>query len=254
MPYPLEFRPNTLVHTFDNSGLLIKAASPCQLFRPMLGLELNGLPANWDRVPDPGSVILRFSIQDSGFAHQLVGPQHWQQSDKPFFYLNEDPIIDYWDVLDGICWTSSPDDILSGFASKRLPVQDSATFVAIGVGGPTALLSNPRIEFGRVYRRTFVAGAQEWYNLYPQAGDLYEYVTLSETIPGPAYVTVKGMVGTVQNPTGGWTTGGGSNAFSAPSPFLAHGPVHWIQFNNTTGVDSDTIFTFQRVVSQTRKV
>lgn len=252
--YPLEFRPNTLVHTYKNDGTLSKAAAPCQLFRPMLAFELNGLPANWDRNFNPGAAILRFAIADATFAHQAVGPPHWQQTDMPFFTLNEDPFGDIWDVTDAVCWSSSPDDILSGFASKRLPFQDPATFIALPPGGIAANLANPRIELGRTYQRAFPIAANEWYNLYCSAGNLYEFVIISETIPGPAFVTVKGLNGTVQNPSGGWSSGGAANQYSAASPFLAHGPVTWVQFNNTTGVASNTIFQFSRVLSQTRKV
>lgn len=253
--YPLQFRPNTLCHTYDTNGTLIKAAAQIQLFRPMLGLEFNGLPANWDKQTEPGACILRFAVADSGFAHQVVGPTRWQQTDMPYFTLNEDPSAEKWYVTDGVCWSASPDDILSGFASKKLPNQDASVYTALGTGGPSASLLNRRLEFGRVYRRSFLAGNSEWFNLYPQAMNQYAYQTLSETIPGPAYVTVKGFDGTVQNPSNRWTTGGGASVFvGSVATTLVQGPVVYVQFNNTTGVDSDTTFVITRWLAQARKV
>lgn len=253
--YPLQFRPNTLVHTYDSAGVLIKGASPCQIFRPMLGLEFNGLPANWDRNIMPGSCILRFAIQDSGFAQLHVGPPNWQQINMPFFTLNEDPWNESWYVTDALAWTSSPDDILAGFASKRLPTQDASSQVLLPAGGATPSLANPEIQFGRVYLRSFPVGADEWYILHPQPGQEYDFMTLSETIPGPAYVTVQGWDGTVQNPSNRWSTGGGASRYNPfPLTGISEGPVHYIRFANTTGVASNTVFVFLRGLRGTRKV
>lgn len=253
--YPLQFRPNTTCATYLNSGALSKITAPCQIFRPMLSLEFNGLPANWDRQSQPGACLLRFAIADSAFANQFVGPPHWQQIDMPYFILSEDVNNDIWDVTDALRWTSSPDDILAGFASKRLPTQDGSALTLLPAGGGAASFANPEIHFGRVYLRSFPAGADEWYNLYPQPGQAFDYMTLSETIPGPAYVTVRGYDGTVQNPNLRWNTGGGASV-AVPFPFTAFssGPIHYVNFSNTTGVDSNTVFTIGRSLLAQRKI
>ncbi len=248
--YPLQFRPNGLCEVFTPGGVSLATNVDLQIMRPMLGLRFNQLNPDLDFFAQAGGVVLRFVLQNQDFANLFVGPPHWRMPSFPFFLRNEDFNFDPWYVLDAVPWDDplGGDQLLAGFASKKMAVKDAA--VPIAAVALAMADNNPIVDLGVTYSAHIIRSTQNWYRFPCIAGQCVGAQITTRTAGG-ANMTLKIMGGSPIVPVALMTSGAAAEAVYTLTTFVSStGPWQWLEIiSNDAAIDKD----YEFVVSRSRQ-
>lgn len=106
--YPGKFKPSTHVTVNDHFGHT-EAGLFCQIYKPLLGLSLNGPQSSiiGHALPNMAATIIRALVRvPMGSALQIKpGPGYWIAGAAPTMVLDEDPNHEDWIWMDAVPWT-----------------------------------------------------------------------------------------------------------------------------------------------------
>lgn len=245
--YPLQFRPNGTCEVFAPDGTSLATGVDLQIMRPLLGLRFNQLNPDLDYLASSGGQILRFVVQDADFAGLFVGPPHWRAPSFPYFVRDEDLNSEKWYVLDGIPWDDpgGGDQLLAGFASKRMAVADTA--VAIAAVALTMADNNPLVELGVKYSAHIIRSTHNWYRFPCIAGQCVGANITTRTAGGNNF-TLKINGGSPIVPVALVTSGAAAEAVYSLTTFASSsGPYQWLEIiSNDAAIDKDYEFIVHR--------
>jgi len=160
MPYPIEFRPNTICDVFDADDNSVDTGVSIQLFRPLLAYRTNKLDDDNRERNVPGGQLHRFVIQSDLVAELAYGPPNWASFGFPYYVLSEDTLGSKWAITDATIWDdpAGGQQLTAGFASKKKLWLGTSR--AAPAPGAAPLNANPFLEWGQTYSVTIPGTSQ----------------------------------------------------------------------------------------------